>query len=1157
MSADEQKSGKIKESELLDNLGKIAYTLDKAYMSRLKSDYGVLPFDEKFNMVIDDDPRNKKTNDDADSKETNKNESSGKKLAAISYKNNIRAVKVNRWVFNKEEKPGDCFKNVLSAFADGDHTLAMVVTRHVDKTEMYFVIKNEGAGRPEESGDNLDLLEGVLKGNFQGSEIERLYFDSQNAEDDSQENNDSTKPNEAKREEIHYLVEDDKWNEVIPPCFSFNDNESVAILSNTPSEYAEDYLTQGIDKLLEGIVPKKEDEEYSVIFLAESMSQEDLRDILSGYEDLATAIAPYASYQFQIGSGDTKTTGEMQSIADTKSITESVFKTHSVNVGINGNTNKSRSKGKSVTTSGIASGVGSILGKLAGGAIGSIVGGPAGALVGEKIGSGLGTAVGSAAPTLNESKQDGWGIGGSVGYGYSWGKSKAVSNGTTKTEGTSSSISISNSENTSYTYKSYMVQNLIQKLEEAMKRIARSQSTGLWKFSTYIMAKESATSINVANYLRGLTQGKDSYIEPSTVQKWPNEEKESTTDFEEIRKYLSHFCHPLFVTVSKNEKDDIEGMMVTPTSYISTDDLGYVISFPQKSIQGLPVLEGVQFGREPHSLLGVSEDIKIGVGYHMHQKIPSTEIKLSKEELTKHTFVTGSTGSGKSNTIYKLLDSLGEQDVHYLVIEPAKGEYKDVLGKKENVTVYGTNPLLKDIKMLRINPFRFPKSIHILEHLDRIVEIFNVCWPMYAAMPAILKDAIERAYVAAGWNLETSENKYSPNLFPSFADVTDEVKLVLKESDYSDDNKGDYIGSLVTRLKSLTNGINGLILSNADLPDKELFDERDVIVDLSRVGSSETKSLLMGLLVLKLQEYRMDQRANNHELNSNLKHITVLEEAHNLLRRTSTEQSSESSNLLGKSVEMLANSIAEMRTYGEGFIIADQSPGLLDMSVIRNTNTKIIMRLPDYSDRLLVGKSAGLSDNQINELARIERGVAAITQSDWLEPVLCMIDEYDTVGVAEKQRCPEKQDESEKTSSIKQSLLECIMSKELYRRGDRTDIRKLCDDISKSNLSAAVKRDFFEYIASDGEETMKKLRELVYDFFDTEKAINNSCHYSNIKEWTHAVVDELNPSVRGYADQQVNLLLALLINEKAIRDTEYQNLFGRFTEIFKKEGRVY
>ena len=128
-----------------------------------------------------------------------------------------------------------------------------------------------------------------------------------------------------------------------------------------------------------------------------------------------------------------------------------------------------------------------------------------------------------------------------------------------------------------------------------------------------------------------------------------------------------------------------------------------------------------------------------------------------------------------------------------------------------------------------------------------------------------------------------------------------------------------------------------MIFVSDDLTDEELFDS-NVVVDLSRVGSSETKALIMGLLIMKLQEYRM---ATTSIMNEPLKHVTVLEEAHNILKRTSIEQSQEGANLLGKSVEMLANSIAEMRAFGEGFIIVDQSPNLLDMAAIRNTNTKI------------------------------------------------------------------------------------------------------------------------------------------------------------------------------------------------------------------------
>src|SRR5699024_1164493 len=169
-------------------------------------------------------------------------------------------------------------------------------------------------------------------------------------------------------------------------------------------------------------------------------------------------------------------------------------------------------------------------------------------------------------------------------------------------------------------------------------------------------------------------------------------------------------------------------------------------------------------------------------------------------------------------------------------------------------------------------------------------------------------------------------------------------------------------------------------------------------IDLSRVASSETKSLLMGILFMRLKEYRMHQaterkRAGEQAMNIPLQHITVLEEAHHLLKRV--ERSGEGSQLQAQSVEMITNGIAEMRTYGEGFIIADQSPNLLDPSVIRNTNTKLIMRLPEGQDRTDVGQAAALTQAQIDEIPKLERGVAVIYQNDWLQPVLGKIDYFE------------------------------------------------------------------------------------------------------------------------------------------------------------------
>ena len=411
------------------------------------------------------------------------------------------------------------------------------------------------------------------------------------------------------------------------------------------------------------------------------------------------------------------------------------------------------------------------------------------------------------------------------------------------------------------------------------------------------------------------------------------------------------------------------------------------------------------------------EQLALGCIYHMGNEEKENKVFLQKQALRSHTFITGSTGSGKSNAVYQLLAEVTkDSDTTFLVVEPAKGEYKHIFGNGK-AKVYGTNENLTPL--LRINPFTFPPEIHVREHIDRLVEIFNACWPMYAAMPAILKDAVERCYRNTGWDLRRSVNVQMT--YPTFYDLMDILPSVIQESEYSKDTQSDYTGALYTRVRSLTTGIYGNILCAEDgLEDAELFD-CNVIVDLSRVTSMETKSLLMGLLVIKLQEYRMC----TSEMNQPLRHITVLEEAHNLLRRTSDVQAQESANLQGKSVEMLTDAIAEMRTYGEGFVIADQSPGLLDPAVIRNTNTKMILRLPSEEDRKLVGKSAGLNDKQIEELAKLEMGVAAVYQNEWNEPILCKVNYY-----PEPENCYQKPCSMEMDSDTELVMRELLSEKE-------------------------------------------------------------------------------------------------------------------------------
>ena len=269
------------------------------------------------------------------------------------------------------------------------------------------------------------------------------------------------------------------------------------------------------------------------------------------------------------------------------------------------------------------------------------------------------------------------------------------------------------------------------------------------------------------------------------------------------------------------------------------------------------------------------------------------------------------------------------------------------------------------------------------------------------------------------------------------------------------------------------------------LSDAELFDE-NVIVDLSRASAMETKSLLMGILVMKLQEYRMCSGV----MNGKLRHVTVLEEAHNLLRKTSAEQSQESANVQGKSVEMLANAIAEMRTYGEGFIIADQAPGLLDVSVIRNTNTKIVLRLPDEEDRELVGKSAGLKEVQIDELSKLPLGVAAVYQNEWPEAVLCKVKAYPVPESAVYHK-PVKTGEEINTEFIFGQLAQEAPAKCL----NNSEMEQLKRWLKRHEIwMEPEERRYIEQVFQGELKDRDKTQKMVFDFFGGMETLIQYCH---------------------------------------------------------------
>lgn len=729
--------------------------------------------------------------------------------------------------------------------------------------------------------------------------------------------------------------------EKIPDMYSHMAVTAVSIVPSVRDEEDKERFVQGIEKFIDSMAG----ESYTAVFVSSPLSKAELENKKRGYEELYSALSQCSQIVMTYGENESDSVAEGISKGFSKSINDGISDTTGKNQGTN------RSRGRS-HNSGFSFGI-----------FGT----------GFNTGWGTNSSRGSYEGT-NESHTEN--------YSETDTTSDTKTDTKTKTTGTSASIQLTRHNKT--------VEELLEKIDEQLERIKSCESYGLWDSACYFIADQEEVAIVAANTYKALVAGEKTSVENSFINIWDSEYEHHEKSLI-IMDYLRYGMHPKFKYLPEQVGDAYEEQEVTAASMISGVELPILMGLPHKSVSGVTSIESAEFGRNVFRKGGGTpkRDVNLGAIYHMGEVFENNRVVLNLETLSSHCFITGSTGSGKSNTTYKLIDELTKpgNDVKFLVIEPAKGEYKLAFGGMPDINIFTTNP--KYYSMLSINPFEFDEEIHVLEHLDRLIEIFSACWPLYAAMPAVLKSSFERAYIMHGWDLNHSTHQDMGNgKFPNFKDIVEILPIILNESEFSAETKGNYIGSLVTRVESLTNGLVGQIFNGIPVPDEVLFNE-NTVVDLSRVGSTETKALIMGVLVLKLSEFR---QATSKGTNLPLQHVTIMEEAHNLLKRTSTDQGQESANVQGKSVEMISNSIAEMRTYGEGFVIVDQSPTAVDISAIKNTNTKIVMRLPEAVDCETVGRSIGLNEEQILELSKLDKGVAAIFQNDWLETVLTKID---------------------------------------------------------------------------------------------------------------------------------------------------------------------
>lgn len=729
--------------------------------------------------------------------------------------------------------------------------------------------------------------------------------------------------------------------------------KSLATVSLVPSERDDDKneFIQGLEKFIGSMSQKK----YTAILLASPVSNSNLAMRKHGYEELYSSLSPHSKISMSFAHSETDSVNE--------NISESLSKSVNNSVSNSNGTSTSESRGRNQSDS-------------------------------------FGSSMSSEGWGVNSSSSSG--SFSSYTSGTTFSRTMSQSTGKTNTESQSRGTGYSegDTDTMSLNFENKGVQELMNKADLQLKRIDCSKAYGMWDFCGYFFSDDIAVTVQAANLYKSVMMGQDSSVENAHINTWNIGLKD------EIRKIVSSVKYLVHPVAEIPAYGGYEAQKVTPTNMINGKELPIALGFPRKSVPGVAVIDMAEFGRAVvfEDISRVNRFMDFGNIYHMGIKEP-LRVPMDVDLLASHCFITGSSGSGKSYATYQLLDNLLKQDVSMMVIEPAKGEYKQVFGGLKGIRIFNTDPNV--YKMLHINPFQFPENLHVLTHIEKLIQIFNASWALYAAMPAILKDAVVKAYTKCGWDVMNSVwiEGISDHKYPVFKDVLDILPVIINSSDYSADSKGDYKGALLTRVQSMTSGITGLIFERSEgISDSILFDSNS-IVDLSDIGSEETIALLMGVLIMRLGEYRQSVRkAGKGGRDSGLKHVTVLEEAHNILKRTSKDQSQEGANIVGKSVEMISNSIKEMRTYGEGFIIIDQSPMAVDTSAIENTSTKIIMNTPAKDACEELSSALSLNDAQSKELSRLGTGVAAVFQKGWLTPVLMKVDMWDDHYEAEVKR---------------------------------------------------------------------------------------------------------------------------------------------------------
>jgi DNA helicase HerA-like ATPase len=414
-----------------------------------------------------------------------------------------------------------------------------------------------------------------------------------------------------------------------------------------------------------------------------------------------------------------------------------------------------------------------------------------------------------------------------------------------------------------------------------------------------------------------------------------------------------------------------------------------------QGVAGMPTARSVVSHRE--SLPEAAEEV-VGVrlGSSLHEGQLASAVSLPLKALNRHTLVVGSPGSGKTTTVMSMLARLWRTHrIPFLVIESVKTEYRslaDLDGLDDLQVITLGN---ESVAPLRLNPLAPPPGVRCEVHQSAVMAALKLALPLFPPQPQILAKALERTYRKGGWDDETTAaDGIAP---PTLRDLKGHYKAVFDEIGYTGEAKN--IGlAFETRLESLLQGSRGKLLDTVHSSDFDLLLAKPTVIELNEIHDTDERSVLSAFLLDRVRA-AAKQRVN---VAGQLRHVTVLEEAHRLLARSFVGSGNAESGDQARadSVRAFCEAIAELRSLGEGFILSSQTPSALAQAAIANTGVRIVHRLESGEDRDVMMKDMGADERARDIAARLRQGEAIARWPERDEVEVVKVESADGVNSA-------------------------------------------------------------------------------------------------------------------------------------------------------------